>query len=243
MPTATKPTSRFKRPAAPDMPNLVCIGRVGHVHEAKLTQAEDFVNQRIDIVPEGNGRSASVFMIYRPEWFDANFDPIEAFTLTDAEREAREAVKAGATTYDSAAYESAKFKYKAGRFYADHFLAPEDSGQISTLEALGGSPEGREALETLLLEAADKTEGAIDMDEVQQILADFVRENNPLLGYRLVQQSTRTDGPDGRAVYVKGSRYEIGSFFYPTEKAIKSFIRSCNNSKGKSKMTFEELPF
>jgi len=64
----------FKAPDVPELPDLVCIGRVASVSGTKLSPA-GYVMTNVQIQGIQAGKSTKYNFMYRPDWLVENFNP------------------------------------------------------------------------------------------------------------------------------------------------------------------------
>jgi hypothetical protein len=219
----------FAETQASEKPDLICAGTVTKVGDAHISSSEKYIVIPIDVEPVDAGRKLRIQFCYRPEWLTIGFKPYE-LEKTDT---------------------SAHFVYKKN-------IA--DSENFSVLRGLAGSKAAFAKLANILLHlpvAGDGTNGPA-MEDVADALRTFFEGNvddagQPvLIGYRLSQESTKTDetevGEDGkvRNIYLRENRYGLNRnnpFWDVTSSGIKKQISYAEKSNGKTRMTYQGVPF
>lgn len=217
----------FKQAQARPLPRLACIGRVSAVPEAKVSQSEVYVVQRIEITGYGPSRNIRPMFLYRPDWLTEGFDPESLKELENGE--------------------------SMLGVYRNHV---GEKDEISVLLGLCGcKDEVYDALgDKLFALGIDpaKIESDDDMravmDAVTNVLKEFLidEKNGNEIGYILRQQYEKTGEVDenGRPVRVPTKYYEVAEYFDPNdEKKIASLKKSAEKSDGKFKITFDDTPF
>lgn len=229
MATSTSTISKI-RTEPKRLPTLVCVGVPANFHEPKPTRSGMYINQRIDLSPEGAGRTGSLFLCYRPEWFDPDFKPSIAYHLSKDEAKAleeyKEARESGVAVPGTPVLDSARAKSSALYVYEKNIYSQEGSPAI--LQVLGGSPKGFEELVGRLLDL----ERPIHTDAVRQTIETFVRDNEVRVGYILKQASEKTDEFDanGKRIYLRTPFYSVSEVFWPTEAKLERLAKAASNS-------------
>lgn len=216
----------FARAEIAEKPQIVCLGRIEEVPDAKVTQdgKGDYYNIRIKLAGEGGSPGVTHNFLYRADWFTPGFDPKKLRDLVNAAGE-----EIGPKIYDQ---------------YRRNVNGPQSS--ISTLQGMCGSEEGFQEFDTKRVLAFAEVQKAgrseFTAQEIRDLLKDFLLNDHEgqTLGYKLKQRSDKVSvNENGKGVYELQDGYELGAYFYPTDEAIKRFVSAVEKSKGKLIMGFE----
>lgn len=224
----------FEESEADFKPSLLCVGTVGEVGDAKISESEQYVVQPIKIEALDAGKSQTVYFLYRPEWLTAGFKP-----------------------------HSLKKTNKGAHFVYSKNIASKDSlsvlrGLAGTKEGFNDL-----ANQLLRLPVVAGT-GGPTMEAVTDTLRDFFAGNEDnegqarKIGYELRQQATKVEGEfytnekgEQKQRYARENRYNLQSFWDVTTENLKRMKAKAEKSpvdedSGKKKTIFtfgSELPF
>lgn len=207
-----KPKSPFAEAEAQRLPTLFCIGYVSQVGDAKVSESGKYILQNLVVSPLGPGRMAFVRIMYRPEWLKPGFDPKSFKTLKDGS--------------------GMEFVYRSN-------IAGHDS--VSNLKGLSGSDERFADLGARLQNLSD-----VNPDTVKKVLTDFftVEEGEApfAIGYDLRQGKDDTGevNDKGKKIKVLNNRYEVGSWWFVTDKTKAAKRKQANKSPENYKVAFED---
>src|SRR5690349_8695608 len=196
---STQTALGFASPTVEKLPQIACVGTVSSVEEGKVSQKGTYVVQRVVVGGKGANKTSSVNLLYRPEWFTPGFNPDTIKELDNA---------------DSVMF-----------VYTRNIVPPPGDANLSVLQGLAGSDERFAALSGKLLSLnAGTTEELIS--SIESTLRTFlvVEGKDTPIGYKLAQAKEDTGNVDehGKKIKILKASYELDSFFYPTEKKLKS---------------------
>ena len=207
----------FAEASAPKLPTLVCVGQVGEVGEAKVSESGEYVVQPIKINALGAGKNMTIYFLYRPEWFREGFRPDELKKLEDG---------------------------KGKHFVYAKMISSR--GGISFLRGLCGSQEAFDSLAEELFNLEEITLESVQ-ETFKNFFENNVTETGDkvLVGYVLKQDRTDTGEKDeeGHKIYLLENRYNVDKFFEPTEDQLKRWQASADRSNGLTKVTYHSEPF
>lgn len=219
----------FQEAPAKDLPRLICTGYVTGVSKVAVSESSGrYIVAHINIEANSAGRGTKAFFCYRPEQLVNGFNPrLYENSVDDVTGE----------PLDEKLVKSLTFVYGKN-------IAMRDS--ISVIQGVCGSQEAADVLSDQLI-----TDECESWDEsaarVQEVLTRFFNTNvgpdgrPATIGYVLDQQQEKTGqvDEDGKPIYVKTANYNITKWFYPNERALKSWARSAEGSGGKTKITYD----
>lgn len=199
------------------LPKLNCMGRVSSVGEAHITASGTYARIPMTIDPIAGGQKGFIGFLFHPSWLVPGFNP-----------ESLAAEPNGKTL---------QIVYK---------LNVSCSNQPSLLQGVAGTAENfgtlaaqiQGAIEGLKYETPD--EQAVFISTVRDVIAEFVQEVAPEVGYFLVQKLEDSGElkPNGSKLKlpVAGKR-EVGGFFLPSVSAHKR--NEADAAKQKSIMAYD----
>lgn len=212
----TQSTATFSAfaPAQEDaklLPRLNCLGYIGSVGEAKISQSGVFVVQPITIEGVQGGKKGFVNFLYRPEFLRPGFNP----TSLKAEENGM----------------SLWYVYKM------HIAG---TNSLSTLAGIAGTEENFNQLAAKIQSAIEGIEDVDVPPVVQGILQEFATEVNPEIGFfssqKMEATGNKTDKGTKEKRPVAGQR-EVSGYFYPGPDSDKRNLADAN--KGRSVMAYE----
>jgi len=212
MSTNTATSSAFA-PAIEDareLPKLNCLGYVGSVGEAKISQSGVYIVQPITIEPTQGGKKGFVNFLYRPEWLRPGFNPA-----------------------------SLKAEENGNSLFTVYKMHVAGTNNLSTLAGIAGSDANFNLLAGQLQAAIEGVDDANVPATVTAILQEFISENTPEIGYYSSQKMEATGEMNGtRKVKraVAGQR-EITGYFYPGADSDKRNVADA--AKGRSVMAYD----
>lgn len=221
--TATE-TRSFGEASANELPQLVCVGQVDEVLEAKVSDSGNYCVQPIRLSALGAGRGQTIYFLYRPEWFQEGYKPDSMKEMEDG---------------------------KGPYFVYGKMI--NKRGDTSYLRGLAGSQEAFDRLAGILFDLPhvedNKTEDYLAL--VTQTLKEFFESNvdevgdKVKIGYVLRQERTDTGekGEDGKKIYILENRYVVNKFFDPTPEALARWEKTAKGSNGRTKVTYHSEPF
>jgi len=186
--------SKWGKPMpAEDLPTLACVGIVTDITPPKLTESGVYHNCRVSIEgTRGASRKITTNLLFREEWFSADFDPrsLKLATFPGVAEEEQERMRRGLVLT-----------------YSRLFGRDRELGQIA---GLCGSSERYDQLGSLFLD-----EQSVDAQRIYEILRNFVvSPDSPEIGYLLKQATEVVDGER-----VKRESYEASGWFWPSDPA------------------------
>lgn len=224
-----KTMKQFTEAAVLYMPNLVCIGYVSTVGDAKVSSSDKYIVQPLTIDGLESARNTKVQLLYKPEWLTENFNPE---SLND--------------------FEDGKSMHFV---YSQHI---RQRGGLSTLRGIAGSQEGFDTLSNAILNIPVTKDPEVFMRAVQEVITEFVNNNTESdgtpkkIGYVLSQKSSKVLDSNGNPVkndagkfeYVREKQYQVSRYFDVTEEQLKREINAAQKSPNTIKLTFENgIPF
>lgn len=219
MSTATQTKIGFNTPDAEKLPKIACVGVVEEFGEGKLTQSQQYLIHQIRVKGNGANRNTRTNFMYRPDWLTQDFQPNSLKELTET---------------------GPLFVYQK------NIIGPKGSNKLSALQGLAGTEERFVEVSTRLLaiQAGGLLEAEDLASQVQAVLHQFllVEGEDVLIGYEMQQKTEDTGERDekGKKIKVLVDGYELGSYFYPTEKNLKAKRVYAERSPDKMKIAFDD---
>jgi hypothetical protein len=201
-------------------PPMACLGTLTSVAEPKVSKAGKYINIACEVTPDGGGRAQKLWLVFRPEYFSARFNP--ASIRDDSSQ---------SFVYNA----NIGFSVKNGKIEHAHPQAEDYYvGRYRVPTLLGLFGENVDAADQLTNELATIE----DPDTVVDTLGAAIKElEGTTVGYFMRQkyeESKDEVNPDtGKPVRTPTPYYEFSSFFIPTEKNLRKIQNDAQKANAK----------
>lgn len=220
--TQTQQKLGFASPTAAKLPQIACIGKVDEVCEGHTAKSGLYYVQQVNLSGTGANRSARCYFCYRPEWMKVEFEP-----------------------------NSLKGEKGPYFVYTHHVMPEKGSSEITTLQGLAGSEDRFNEFAARLLSIPQNTDEEKEnlVANVQAIFQSFLIDEgaDTPIGYKMKQSTEDTGEVNEKGYKIKvplAGKYELGSFFYPTEKKLKSLVTYASRNPENLRLAFDQdCPF
>lgn len=199
----------FQEAAVQKIPSLAVIGKVSEVQDGKLSQSANYVVQPVKLEGSGAGRNATVFLLYRPEWLRAGFDPSSLEQYGDEGRSMTHVYRRNIAV----------------------------KGGISTLKGLAGSDEGFGTLASQIIGLADNS--IANVQNVLREFLTVTNEQVQIGYVLKQRKDKAGEDDNGKTIYELANGYEVGEFFFVNAENIKKLKQRAARSKGEFVLTFD----
>lgn len=209
--TTAKEKRGFRKPQAPVMPTLNCVGNMGKIENAKVSKSERYITVPMEILGKGAGKNHKIWFTFHPEWLDYDFD------VNSLE---------GKEGYPNLVYSGNIASEKGLSVLEGISGSPENFAEISErLAAIQFNPDDEVGY----------------CRSVTETFKAFFKEFNPLIGYTLAQKSEKCGkDEEGKNKYQRTGFYEI-FFWYPSEEKLEEFEKKAAKAAEKYNEALAEL--
>ncbi len=200
---AVKEKRGFKKPQAPIMPTLYCVGTMGKIENAKISKSGNYVTVPLEILGKGAAKNHKIWFTFHPEWLDFSFD---VNTLEGKEG-------------------------SPDLVYGSNIAS--EKGLSTLQGIAGSEENFMELCERLAAVEFDADKETEYLKAVTKVIKDFFSEFKPLIGYTLSQKNEKTGvDEDGKGIYQRTRFYEI-FFWYPTDEKLEAYEKKAAESAEK----------